>query len=89
MNHHGAQMMRHWEAERPSEFAELEEVEEHFTQMGEEIAEQVELRARGLVGTVPPEEGYLARLQRLNTARLAAEGDVVREFLMTELPQAP
>ncbi|MGW2563353.1 hypothetical protein ACWCXB_29820 [Streptomyces sp. NPDC001514] len=89
MNHYGAQMMRHWQAERPLEYQELKDPGEHFAQVGEEIAEQVELRARSLAGAAPPEEGYLARLQRLNTARLEAEGEVVREFLLQEQPQTP
>lgn len=42
----------------------------------------MELRARGLAGAAPLEEGYLARLQRLNSARLEAEGAVVREYLL-------
>ena len=88
MNHYGVQMMGHWQTERPLEYREIEDPQEHFTQLGEEIAEQVELRARSLAGSAPAGEGYLARLQRLNTARLEAEGEVVREHLLPELPQA-
>ncbi|MEU5193570.1 hypothetical protein AB0G86_05825 [Streptomyces scabiei] len=84
MNHYGAQMMRHWQSERLREYQEIEDPEVHFSQLGEEIAEEVESRARTLAGTTPPQEGYLARLQRLNTARLDAEGEVVREYLLPE-----
>ncbi|MFJ5817265.1 hypothetical protein ACIQGT_25715 [Streptomyces sp. NPDC093108] len=82
MNHYGAQMMRHWRTERPVEYRELDDPQKHFEQVGEEVAEQVEVRARALAGEAPPQEGYLARLQRLNTARLTAEGEVVREYLL-------
>lgn len=89
MNHFGAQMMRHWQAERLLEYQELEEPEKYFTQLGEEIAEQVETRARSMAGAAPPKEGYLDRLQRLNSARLGAEGEVVREYLLQEPEQKP
>lgn len=84
MNHYGAQMMRHWKAERPQEYREIGDPEEHFTQLGEAIAVEVEGRARALAGTAPRQEGYLAGLQRLNTARLQAEGEVVRDYLLPE-----
>ncbi|MFD7866055.1 hypothetical protein [Streptomyces sp. NPDC059783] len=87
MNHYGAQMMRHWQAEHHQAYGELREPTKYFTQLGEEIAEQVELRARSLAGVAPPGEGYLGRLQRLNTARLEAEGAIVREYLQQE-PEA-
>lgn len=89
MNHFGAQMMRHWQAQRPLEYQELKEPEKYFTQLGEEIAELVETRARSMAGTAPPNEGYLDRLQRLNSARLGAEGEVVREYLLQESEQKP
>ncbi|MFF7953716.1 hypothetical protein [Streptomyces griseorubiginosus] len=84
MNHYGAQMMRHWQSEQLQEYQEMVDPEAHFSQLGEEIAERVESRARTLAGTTPPQEGYLARLQRLNTARMEAEGEVVREYLLLE-----
>lgn len=89
MNHYGAQLMRHWQEDRVLEYRELQEPEEYFTQLGREIAERVEVRARSLAGTAPSQEGYLARLQRLNSARLEAEAEVVREYLMQEPEQKP
>ncbi|MEU6070599.1 hypothetical protein ABZ864_40710 [Streptomyces sp. NPDC047082] len=89
MNHYGAQMMRHWQSERRREYLEIADPEQHFTQLGMEIAEEVESRARNLAGTAPPHEGYLARLQRLNTARLEAEGEVVRGYLLPETTAQP
>ncbi|RNG26126.1 hypothetical protein [Streptomyces botrytidirepellens] len=94
MNHYGAQMMEFWERERLPEYQEIRNPEEHFTQVGEEIALAVESRARALAGTAPSQEGYLARLKRLNTARFQAEGEVVREYLLQETttvqpPQEP
>ncbi|MFE0775837.1 hypothetical protein [Streptomyces sp. NPDC058861] len=89
MNHFGAQIMRHWQTERLGEYQELRNPAEYFTQLGEEIAEQVEMRARSMAGTAPPKEGYLERLQRLNSARLGAEDEVVREYLLQEQDQKP
>ncbi|MEU9416044.1 hypothetical protein [Streptomyces sp. NPDC048272] len=87
MNHFGAQMMRHWQDERLLAFNELEDPAEHFRHLGEEMAEQVEMRSRSLAGVAPSNEGYLDRLQRLNSARLAAEDAVVREYLLRESEQ--
>lgn len=89
MNHFGAQLMRHWQTERLQEYQELEDPEQHFTWLGERAAEQVEIRARSLAGVAPVREGYLARLQRLNTARLEAEGEVLREYLLEEPERRP
>jgi hypothetical protein len=80
-------MKGHWEQERLTEYQEIEDPEGFFSQMGEEIASDVEQRARSLAGEGPAGEGYLARLQRLNTARLEAEAAVVREYLLPEEPQ--
>ncbi|WP_331726128.1 hypothetical protein [Streptomyces sp. NBC_00470] len=84
MNHYGAQMMRHWQEERSQELEQLEDPETFFAELGVEIAQQVETQARSLSGEAPSQEGYLARLQRLNTARMQAESEVVRKYLLQE-----
>ena len=84
MNRYGEQAMEHWKENRPRAYRELEDPQEFFTDLGEEIAQEVETRARDLAGKEPEGEGYLQRLQRLNTARLEAEGAVLRERVLLE-----
>jgi len=89
MNHYGARLMTHWKTERPQAYRELVDPEQFFTQLGEEVAEQIEERARSLAAASPPGEQYLERLQRLNTARLEAEGEVMREQLQLAVDETP
>ncbi|MGW7521862.1 hypothetical protein ACWGJ2_40495 [Streptomyces sp. NPDC054796] len=85
MNRYGAQAMTHWREHKPQAFGELENPEEFFTQLGEEISTENETRARDLAGPTLNGEGYLQRLQRLNTSRLAAEGEVLRERVLLDM----
>ncbi|GAB2326661.1 hypothetical protein [Streptomyces variabilis] len=85
MNRYGEQAMTHWKEHKPLAFRELEDPEEFFTGLGEEIATEIETRARELAGEEPDGEGYLQRLQRLNTSRLEAEGEVLRERVLLDV----
>lgn len=82
MNRYGAQLMTHWKRERQPEFAELTDPEAYFSQMGEDIAEEIERLHRTLAGKGPQGEGYLARVGRLRTARSEAESTVLRTYLL-------
>ncbi|MEU6349682.1 hypothetical protein ABZ896_10180 [Streptomyces sp. NPDC047072] len=84
MNRYGEQAMEHWRQNRPQAYRELEDPQEYFTDLGTQIEQEVEARARQLAGTEPDGEGYLQRLGRLNTARLEAEGAVLRERALLE-----
>ncbi|MDQ1019925.1 hypothetical protein [Streptomyces afghaniensis] len=85
MNRYGAQAMTHWKENKPLAFQELEAPETFFTALGEEIATEIETRARELAGKEQEGEGYLQRLQRLNTSRLEAEGEVLRERVLLDV----
>ncbi|MFK4184346.1 hypothetical protein ACI2L4_10055 [Streptomyces sparsogenes] len=85
MNRYGEQAMTHWKENKPLAFRELEDPEMFFTALGEEIATEIETRARELSGKEPDGEGYLQRLQRLNTSRLEAEGEVLRERVLLDV----
>ena len=84
MNRYGAQAMEHWKENRPQAYQELDDPQEYFTQLGEEISQAVEGRARELAAKEPQREGYLQGLQRLNTAQVEAEGEVLREMVLLE-----
>ena len=84
MNRYGQQAMEHWQTTMPEQLAQLENPQQHFTTLGEDIATAVEDLARELAGNAPPEEGYLQRVQRLTTARFDAEANVVRQMLLTD-----
>ncbi|MCZ4603319.1 hypothetical protein O3S80_05920 [Streptomyces sp. Lzd4kr] len=85
MNRYGDQAMTHWKEHKPQAFGELENPEEFFTELGEEISTEIETRARELAGQEPAAEGYLQRLQRLNTSRSTAEGEVLRERVLLDV----
>ncbi|MET7778086.1 hypothetical protein ABZU94_29145 [Streptomyces mirabilis] len=85
MNRYGEQAMTHWREHKPHEFGELENREEFFTELGEEISTEIETRARDLAGEEPDGEGYLQRLQRLNSSRMTAEGEVLRERVLLDV----
>ena len=85
MNRYGQQAMRHWQQTTPAEqVAQLENPQQHFTTLGEDVAVAVENLARELAGQAPPGEGYLQRLRRLTTAKFEAEAQVVREMVLTD-----
>ncbi|HEY8980576.1 MAG TPA: hypothetical protein VIU15_13430 [Streptomyces sp.] len=84
MNRYGEQVMAHWEENRPRAFRELDDPQAYFTDLGKVIERAVEGRARDLEGSGPDGEGYLLRLKRLNTAKMTAEGEVLREMALLE-----
>ena len=81
MNPYGAQARKHWQTHLPERFAQIEDPETFFTDLGEEIEQQIEQLAATLAGPDPAEETYLDKVGRLNMARLNAESQVVREML--------
>jgi hypothetical protein len=73
VNWYGATAMRHWARWRPWAYAGISDPVAFFTELGEEMAAQVEELADDLAGEDRPGEGYLDRVARLFTARMAAE----------------
>ncbi|WP_327009737.1 hypothetical protein OHA72_22405 [Dactylosporangium sp. NBC_01737] len=83
MNRYGQQAMEHWQTTMPQRVRDLPDPVQFFTQLGEELETAVEELSRTLAGQAPSGEGYLQRVQRLTTARFEAEGQVLREMLLT------
>jgi hypothetical protein len=82
MNHYGELALRHWQNARPQELATIEDQERFFTDLGEQVQNEILRRAQELES--PMGEDYLANLGMLNEARATAESDVLREMVFTE-----
>ncbi len=81
MNQYGAQARRHWQTHLPNRYRQIPDPETYFTNLGEEIAQQIQDVARTMAGPDPANETYLDKVGRLNMARLSAEDQVLREML--------
>ena len=81
MNRYGAQAQRHWQTHLPQRYRQIEDPENYFAELGEQISDQIEATARQIAGPDPANEGYLDKVSRLNMARHSAEAQVLREML--------
>ncbi|MFY1633707.1 hypothetical protein ACN27F_10575 [Solwaraspora sp. WMMB335] len=81
MNQYAAQARMHWQNHLPNRYRQIAKPDEFFTDMGEQIAQQIQELSMALAGPDPERETYLDKLGRLNNARLSAEGQVLREML--------
>lgn len=86
MNKYGAQAQKHWQTYLPRRYSQLEDPGAFFTQLGEEIEEEVDAMQMAIAGTDPKGELYLQKVGRLNEARMSAESQVMQEraLLMPE-----
>ena len=82
MNHYGVKAMRYWAQWLPRVYAGISDPEVFFTELGEEVAWQVEQLADFLAGDDWPGEGYLNKVARLTTARTVAERLVLPHLVM-------
>jgi hypothetical protein len=73
VNRYGVMAMRYWARWLPGAYAAISDPDAFFTELGEEVAGQVEELAERLAGEDRPGEGYLDRVARLFTARAVAE----------------
>ncbi|GIJ12222.1 hypothetical protein ACFFMR_14250 [Micromonospora andamanensis] len=84
LNLYGAQAKEHWTQTWPDRVREMEDPEAFFARLGQDIEAAIETTTRTLAGPAPAGEGYLSRLQRLNTARHEAESHVMRRMVYLE-----
>jgi hypothetical protein len=87
MNRYGQQAMSHWRRWLPQRYATIPDPETFFSELGEQVANQVIETTQHLAGDDPPDENYMSKLGRLNMARLQAEEIVLRELVL--LPAEP
>jgi hypothetical protein len=84
VNWYGATAMRHWARWLPRAYAGISDPQAFFTELGEEVAAQVEELADDLAGEDRPGEGYLVRVARLFTARMVAEEVILPQRVRPE-----
>jgi hypothetical protein len=81
MNRYGALAREHWEKYAPSRVAALEDPEEFFAQMGEQIQGQVDSLSSQLETKAPAAGEYQARVAQLDGFRAQAEESVLAEVV--------
>lgn len=81
MNRYGTTAREHWQTHRPTEYAQIPDPIEFFTNLGEQMAARITQLGLALAGDDPGGEAFLDKVGRLNMARLQAEEQVMRETL--------
>jgi hypothetical protein len=87
MNQYAAMAERHWRRWLPSRVAAMDDPSSFFSNLGEEVADQIEELTADLAGDDPPGGMYMDKVGRLNMARVRAEEIVLRETVL--LPPEP
>lgn len=87
MNRYGAMAERHWRRWLPSRVAAMDDPSSFFSELGEEAGSRIQDLTMELAGDDPPDETYMAKLGRLNMARVRAEEIVLPEMVL--LPPEP
>lgn len=89
MNRYATTAMTYFRDHLPTRYAEIEDPEEYFRDLGEQIQDQVTELAMSpeLTGPDQPGEGFLAKSGRLNAARNRAEEIVLNELLYSQKPE--
>jgi hypothetical protein len=89
MNRWGAMARDHWAQHRPTAYAEITDPEEHFSRLGDHIYDEITHLEMAQAGDDQPGEGFWGKVRRLETARLMAREQVLREILpITEEDEA-
>jgi hypothetical protein len=87
MNQYGAMARAHWARWLPGRYATISDPDSFFSSLGQEAATRISDLALQLAGQDQPGEEYLAKVGRLNMARLQAEELVLPELVL--LPPEP
>ncbi len=88
MNNYGALAQKHWETQRPSDYGQISDRETFFTQLGAQIAAEIERRRNqderetGAGQTT----NFLANLNALTLSQTTIEAAVMREMVY-DLPE--
>lgn len=81
MSKYAGLLQGHWAQHRPKEFAAMEDRNEFFRLTGAAVAAEVDAVAAAIAGPDVPGESQTEKARRLETARINAESDVLREVL--------
>ncbi|MER6431678.1 hypothetical protein ABT272_28720 [Streptomyces sp900105245] len=84
VNQYGRLAQQHWQELRPGSIAQLDDLETFFTQLGNDVQDEVRARwtAQRLGTPTVAGESYLERAGRLRQMRHEAEADVLRELVL-------
>jgi len=81
MNRYGAVAQRHWQKFLPTQYAQIEDPTAFFSELGEQIQEQINELKLSLAGDDPGGESFLAKVGRLNAAEQMARERVLAQML--------
>lgn len=84
MNQYGVMARDHWARWLPGRYAQIPDPGSFFTDLGEEVAQEIGDLTLDLAGSDPAGEDYLAKVRRLNMARLQARENVLAERVLLE-----
>ena len=87
MNRFGLMAQQHWAKWLPVRYAAIENPEAFFTDLGQQVADQIDHLALQLQGDDRPGEGYLGKAGRLGQARHQAEEIILTDLIL--LPPEP
>lgn len=82
MNQYGAMARQHWTRWLPGRVEAMDDPNSFFSTLGDEVATEIEALTVDLAGDDPPGEDYLAKVGRLNMARLQAEERLLGERVL-------
>jgi hypothetical protein len=81
MNKYGKQAQEAWREASPTHYAQIQDPETFFSDLGEQAAEQIDQMQTQLAGPDPAGESYLEKVGRLRAARNQAEEYVSHDLL--------
>ncbi|PSL08154.1 hypothetical protein CLV30_101121 [Haloactinopolyspora alba] len=81
MNRYAQMAQKHWQQAAPDRVAALEDPTEFFSTLGEQVETRIQQLQDHLAGPDPAGEEYLAKVGRLNMARLQAEEVALAELV--------
>src|ERR1022692_3471231 len=84
MNRYGLMAQRHWARWLPARYAQIEDPDSFFSDLGRLTAERIDSLALDLAGDDQPGEGYLGKAGRLGQARHQAEEIVLADLILLE-----
>ena len=80
-NHYGRLAWQHTARYLPDHLAQIPDPPAYFTDLGEQVASEIETLTQALAGPPPVEEDYFSKVGRMRMARLMAEEKVLAEMV--------
>lgn len=81
VNQYGTTAEKHFRVFLPDRYAQIEDPRAFFDEMGQQMAQEIDLLADQFAGDDPPGEEYLEKVGRLTAARQMARERVLAETL--------